>query len=107
MGVQIPRGIYSEVSEKDVVRAFEAVPWRSFSQAGAVTAKPPAARASDAGSRTYDDCDTAEILGIAGDWLYQGQECDTSSASVWGEAAKFRWSALLGQRIFCLDGWTR
>ena len=107
MGVQIPRGIHSKVPEKDVVRAVEAIPWRGVSQAGAAEGMPDRGRSSDVGSRAHDDCDTTEILGIAGNWIYEGQERDPSGPSVWGEATKFCWSALLGPRILCLDGWTR
>src|SRR5512145_1687878 len=98
MGVQIPRGIHSEVSAKDVVRTVEAIPWRGISQAGTAKGKPDRGRAPDAGSRAYDDCDTAEVFGIAGDWVYQGQERDPLGAGVWGETAEFCWPALLGQR---------
>ena len=89
-----------------MVLEVETIPWRDIPQAGAAKGKPDRGRAPDAGSRAHDDCDTAEVLGVTGDWVYQGQERDTPGTGVWGEAAKFRWSALLGPRVLCLYGWT-
>ena len=52
----------------------------------------------------YDDLDSAQICGIAGDWLYQGEECDPHRSKVCGEQEKLCGSAFLGAGLFCLDG---
>jgi hypothetical protein len=36
----------------------------------------------DVGSCAYDDCDTAEVLGVSGDWVYQGKERDPPGPGV-------------------------
>src|SRR5205807_9646457 len=39
-------------------------------------------RASAARSRAHDDRDTAEVRGVAGDWVYQGEERDSPGTGV-------------------------
>ena len=64
-------------------------------------------RASAAGSCAHDDCDTAEVCGVASDWIYQRQECDSSGAGVGRAEAEFRRAALLGTRILGVHGGAR
>lgn len=42
------------------------------------------------------DCDPAEVCGIAGGGLHQGQECNPSCTGVRGVPEKFGWAALQG-----------
>src|SRR5258705_8941811 len=51
--------------------------------------------------------DPAEICGLAGDRLYQRQERYPFGPCLWREEAQFHGPALLGEGIFCLDGWSR
>jgi len=37
----------------------------------------------------------------------KGEECDSDCEKVWWAAEELRGGALLGSRIFCLDGWIR
>jgi putative transposase len=52
---------------------------------------------------SHDDFDSAEIRGLAGGWIYQGQECNPFGPRLWREEALFRWATLLGQRVLRLD----
>jgi len=45
-----------------------------------------ARRAFDASSRTHDDFDIAEVCGVAGDWVDQEKERESSRAGIQGES---------------------
>ena len=57
-------------------------------------------RASAGGPRPYDDVDSAEILGGAGDRVSQREECDPHRSGVCGPLAQLRGAALLGPGYF-------
>ena len=46
--------------------------------------------------------DPAEVCGVAGGGVHQGQERDPPCSRVWGAQAQLRWAALLGPGLFCL-----
>ena len=48
--------------------------------------------------------DSAEVRGVAGGGVHQGQERDPSGAGVRGAEAQLRRAALLGARVLRLDG---
>ncbi len=52
-------------------------------------------------------CDPAEVCGVAGGRVYQGQERDSSCAGVWRAEAKLRGAAFLGSRLFRFHGRSR
>src|SRR6516164_7788018 len=79
----------------------------SFPTAGRVEGKWNRGRASAAGSCAHDDCDTAEVCGVASDWIYQRQEYDSSGAGVRRAETEFRRAALLGTRILGVHGGAR
>jgi len=56
--------------------------WASVSQARAAEGEHDRRRAPDARSRAHDDLDPAEVRGLAGDRVHQGQERDSSGAGV-------------------------
>lgn len=82
MGVQIPRGIHSEMQEKDAVRATQAAPWRDIQEAGCEQGKQDRRRAFDAGSCAHADFDTTKVCGIAGSGVHQRQKCDLSGTGI-------------------------
>lgn len=106
MGLQVPRGVHTEMSKKDAVRGVEKAPWRGVSGTGASKGKSDRRRAFDAGPRAHDAIDTAEILCVAGGGVHQGKERDPSGQGVCRAQKEFCGSALLGARVLCLDGWT-
>ncbi len=60
-------------------------------------------RPPDAGSRSYDDIDPAEICGFAGDRVHQGQECYPPGTCLRRAEAQLHRAAFLGQGLLRLD----
>ena len=105
MGVHIPCGVYTEVPEEDAVRNTEKVAGRGVPAVGRAEGAPDFGRAFDAGSRSHVDCDPAEIRCVASGRLPQGKERDPSCPGLWGKEAQLRGPELLGEGVFCVDGW--
>jgi hypothetical protein len=63
--------------------------------------------ALDAGSRAHVDIDPAEVFGIAGGGVYQRQERDPFGPDVRGTQAQLCGAALLGERLFRINGRAR
>ena len=49
----------------------------------------------------------AEICGVPGDRIHQGQECNTLGTGLRREEAEFRRSALLGSGVFRVHRWAK
>jgi len=58
--------------------------------------EPGRGRAFDGGSRAHDAVDSAEVRGIAGGGIHQGEECDPLGAGVRGAQAQFRRTEFFG-----------
>src|SRR5882672_1166498 len=102
MGLQIPRRLYSQVPQKNDLWRIAPASWGGVSQAGATEREPDRGGSSSCGSRAYVDFDSAEICGVAGGWLHQGEECDPFGSGLWRKEAQLRRSALLGEGLLCL-----
>src|SRR6478672_4074602 len=89
MGVQIPCGVHSQVPQEDALRGVATTSRGSVSQAGDAKGKQSRGRPSDAGSRSHDDLDPAEICGLAGDRLYQRQERYPFGPCLWRKERNF------------------
>src|SRR5580692_1823828 len=89
VGVQISCCVHSQVSQEDTLWGVETTPRGGVSQTGAAKGKPDRRRAPDAGSRSHDDFDSAEIRGLSGGRIYQRQECDPFGPCIRGEEAHF------------------
>src|ERR1700745_3899829 len=107
MGVQIPRGVHSQVPQEDSLCRVAATPCGGVSQTRRAKGKQDRGRPSPTGSRAYVDFDPTQTFNGAGDRVYQGKERDTLSPCVRREEAEFRRSALLGQRILRIHSRTR
>src|SRR5438093_5104324 len=99
MGVQISCGVHPEVPSKDVVQRTEAVSGGGVPAIGRAEGESNRGRAFDAGSCAHDDCDSAEVRGVASDRVYQGEEGDSLGTGLWREEAEFCGSAFLGPRV--------
>src|SRR5271169_5863120 len=64
-------------------------------------------RAPDGRSCAHADVDSAEILGIASDGVYERQECHPHCADLRREAKELCGAALLGARVLGLEGGTQ
>src|SRR5439155_1452632 len=61
-------------------------------------------RAPDGRSCAHAAVDSAEVLGVAGDGVYKGQECHTHCTDLRGKAAELCGAALLGPGLLGFDG---
>lgn len=96
MGLQIPRGVHSQIPQEGAVRGAEAVPGRCVPQVGFTEGKPDRGRPPHAGSCAHDDIDPTEIRSFAGGRFHQGQECDPLGTDVWREETQFSWDRASG-----------
>jgi len=102
MGLQISRGLDSQVPQEDAVGGAAEASCGGIPEIGGAEGMPDRGGTSAAGSRAYDDIDPAEICGVAGGGLHQGQECHPRGAGLRRTQAQFRGPALLGQRVLRL-----
>lgn len=100
VGVQIPCCIYTQVSSPHVVRRTAQASWGGVPETGAAEREPDRRRSPDAGSRTYDDCDTAEVSGVAGCGIHQGEERNSSGAGIWREEVEPCGATFLSEGVF-------
>src|SRR6516162_3552485 len=103
MGVQIPRGVHSQVPQEGTLWGTEAASRRYVPQAGLAEGEPDRRRSPLGGSCSHDDLDPTEVRCFAGGRLYQGQECDPPGPDLRREEAQLRGTAFLGQRLLRLD----
>lgn len=92
----------TEIPEEAAVRADQEGAWRSISPPGEAEGELDKSRAHDGGS--CDDIDSAEICALAGDRIYQREECDPHCQDLSGPKNELCRSALLVQGVFCVDG---
>ncbi len=101
MGMQVSCSMDTEISKEDAVWAVKEVSWRSDEETGHTKGERCYRGSSDVGSHTYAHIDPAEVFGISGDRVYEGEECNTYSSGIHGSEKEFYWSALLGQGLLC------
>src|SRR5215472_6000230 len=61
-------------------------------------------RASAARPRAHDDCNSAQVRGVASDGVYQRKECDPPGTGVRRAKEKFCGAAFLGARVLRVHG---
>ena len=106
MGMQISCGVYHEMPEEDPVWANSAGVGASLSGTGTTEGMRNHRGAPHGRSRAHADLDSAEILGGAGDGVYQGQERDPHRTGICWPTAEFCGPAVLGAWVLGLDGGT-
>ncbi len=104
MGMQISRGVHTEVSAEGTVCAVAAGPGASLSGLGRAKGQQGGGGAFDVRPRAYAPERAAEILGVERDGVHQGQERDSHSASLCGPTEELRRSAFLRTRLLGIDG---
>src|SRR6516225_9006996 len=103
MGVQIPCGIYRQVSAQVVVRATAPTSGRGVPPLGRAERKSGTGRALDVGPRAHAFVDSAEVRGVGGGGLHQRQECDSLGSDLWRAQAELHRTALLGTWLLCFN----
>lgn len=89
-----PRGQFAEKSQKIIARIAV-----NRTQKG----EPSRRSTPDARPRAHVAGDTAEVRGIAGGGVHQGEERDSSGPGVCRAQAQLCRAALLGQRVLCRE----
>ena len=70
------------MSRESAVWRIAAPPWGSVQEAGRAEGEPDRGGTFDARPRAHDDRDPAEIRGVAGGGIHQGQERDPHGAGL-------------------------
>lgn len=105
MGMQISRGVHTEVPAQSAIRAVAAGFGAGVSGSGGAEGVQSGGGAPDARPRAYAAERAAEVFGIERDGVYQGEERDPHSTGICWPAKEFRGAALLGARLLGVDGW--
>jgi putative transposase len=84
MALQIPHHLHSQVPQKNDLRGIATASRTGVPQIGATEREPDRGGSSSRRSRAHLDFDSAEICGVAGGWLHQG-ECAIYLARVYSE----------------------
>ena len=85
---------------KDIVQRTEAVSGGGIPTVGRAEGESDRRRTFDARPCAHDDSDSAEVRGVASDWLYQGLRARFIWLGFTAKEAKFCGSAFLGTRVF-------
>src|SRR5229473_3644864 len=103
MGMQISRGVYTEVSEESVVSTVAEGTRNGVSGIGQTAGERSAGGASDGRSCAYAALDTAEAFGFGGDGIRERQKRYSRCTGVCWPEAEFCGPALLGEGLLGID----
>jgi hypothetical protein len=93
--VQVPRRVYSEVSQEAAFRQDKTASGPSVSRSGATEGVSDRGGAFDAGSRSYVDLDTSQIFGGADHRIHEGK------SSIWiAQNVERKMRNFLGQKFW-------
>ena len=104
MGMQVSRGVHSEVSAQGDVRVDTQRTWADHARVGATERERGGGGASDGRPCSYDVDDSTEVFGIGGGGVHQGKECDSDCPKIYGSEEELCRVELLGERILRVDG---
>ena len=104
VGVQIPRSHHSRRPGQDAVRAIAKAPEEVFRRLAQTEGEPDRRAAPDERPCAHDDRDSAEVSGVPGCRVHQGEECDSPGTGLRRAKAEFRSATLLGAGILRVDG---
>src|SRR5262249_23002204 len=107
VGMQISRGVYSEVPAQSVVGAPTGTPGRGIPGVSAAEREPERRGTFAVRSCPYVDRYSAQVRRGTGGRVSQREECYSHCPDVWGTATEFCRGTFLGAGVFCLDGRTR
>ena len=102
--MQVPCGIYPEVSAQGDVRVDTPRAWADHGGVGPIERERGGGGASEGGSRAHDVVDTAEVFGLRGGGLHQGEERDSDRPKIFGSEEELCRVELLGEGILRVDG---
>ena len=105
--MQISCGIYPEIPTKGALGFAPQAPGRTAPGVGEAQGERNRGRAPDGRPCAYADLDSAEILGIAGDGVHEGEERHPHCANLWRETPELCGAALLGAGLLGFNGWAK
>ena len=105
VGVQVSCRVYTEMSAKESVPGVKETPGAGFSGIGPTEGKLDRRRPLVFGPCTYVGEYSAEICGVAGGGVCEGEKCDSHSEELWGSISEFHGRTFLGPWILRIDGW--
>ena len=104
MGMQVSCGVYHEVSAQGDVRVDTQRAWADYEGVGPTQGERGGGGASEGRSCAYDAEHTAEVFGIWGGGVHQGEERDIDRPKVHGSEEEFCGIELLGEGLLRVDG---
>lgn len=102
MAIQIPRHLHSEIPEAGTLRASSARIGQCLPAAYGAAGNPNRRGSSDGRPCSYVDFDTAQVFGVAGHGIPQGQEWNPHRTGLRWATAEFCRSTLMGSRVLGL-----
>jgi len=104
MGMQVSCGVHPEVSAQGDVRVDTQRAWGDYEGVGPTQGKRGGGGASDGRPCAHDVVDPAEVFGIGGGGVHQGEEYDSDRAKIYGSEKELCRVELLGEGILRVDG---
>ena len=86
MGMQVSRGVHPEVSQEEHLRVGAQRVRSDHTRISPTERSGGGGRAFDARSCAHVVVDTAEVFGIRGGGIYQGEERDSDRSAVYGSS---------------------
>ena len=102
--MQVSCGVYPEVSAQGDVRADTPRAWADDAGVGPAERERGGGGASEGGSCAQDIVDTAEVFGLRGGGVQQGEERDSDRPKIYGSEEELCRVELLGEGILRVDG---
>src|SRR4029450_7160599 len=99
MGMQVSRGVHTEVPQEEHIRMGAQRVGTDHARVGPTKRSGGGGRALDGGSCAHVVIDPAEVFGIRGGGVYQGEERDSDRPAVYGSGEELCRAEFLGEGI--------
>jgi len=104
MGMQVSCGVHPEVSTQGDVWVDTQRTWADHAGVSTTERERGGGGASDGRSCSHDVVDPAEVFGIRGGGVHQGEECDSDCTKIYGSDEELCWVEFLGEGLLRVDG---
>src|SRR2546427_5071620 len=91
MGMQVSCGVHPEVSTQGDVWVDTQRTWADHAGVSTTERERGGGGASDGRSCSHDVVDPAEVFGIRGGGVHQGEECDSDCTKIYGSDEELCW----------------
>ena len=100
MGMQVSCGVHPEVSTQGDVWVDTQRTWADHAGVSITERERGGGGASDGRSCSHDVVDPAEVFGIRGGGVHQGEECDSDCTKIYGSDEELCWVEFLGEGYY-------